>query len=103
MTSKENPAPDASSPRFRFRLFVAQGENNSRQALENIKRILDETIGGDYRLQVVDVLTDWQAALEEGVMITPMLIMDAPHKTALAGVLDEPEKVIKSLMLGTGK
>jgi circadian clock protein KaiB len=62
----------------RMTLFVAGGEANSRRAKENLIRLSEEELKDGYELDVVDVLENFKAALENHVMVTPTLIVTEP-------------------------
>jgi len=62
----------------RMTLFVAGDEANSRRAKENLIRLCEEEIEEGYELDVIDVLEDFKAALENHVMVTPTLIVTEP-------------------------
>ncbi len=85
---------------YRMRLFVAGNEANSRKARANLKRICKDHLGDDVEYEVIDVLQDFEAALECGVLVTPELIVDAPVSVKIAGTLSDTEKVLAALQAG---
>jgi circadian clock protein KaiB len=95
---------EASRPKpqrfYRLILFVANAETNSSQARENLARLCEERLQGRYELRVVDVLEDYQTALEYNVLVTPCLVMVEPRpRVAIAGVLRDRDKVYAALRL----
>ena len=85
-------------------LFVAGEEPNSKQAKENLKRICDIHLKGRYQNKIVDVLEDFQSALEYNVLVTPTLILvSPPPKVTIFGNLSDTKKVIASLRLTGGE
>ncbi len=62
----------------RMILFITGGEGISRRAQENLNRLCERELMGKYELHIVDVLTDFQAAIEHNVMVTPTLVVTNP-------------------------
>jgi len=85
---------------YRMRLFVAGNEANSRKARANLERICKDHLGDDVEYEVIDVLQDFETALECGVLVTPELIVDAPVSVKIAGTLSDTEKVLAALQAG---
>jgi circadian clock protein KaiB len=69
--------------RYELRLFVAGDAINSRTALENLKRLLDQAADAAFELEIVDVLQTPQVALDQGVFVTPALQVVNPAPGAL--------------------
>jgi circadian clock protein KaiB len=89
-----------SDPKYRLKLFIAGNEPNSVQAINNIRDILDSRIQDRYKLEIVDILTDFQSAIDHGVLVTPMLIIVEPSpETTIVGTLNDAEKVKAALRL----
>lgn len=76
-----------------FRLFVAGNEPHSRRARENLKKICADRLLETHRIEIVDVLEDFQAALESSIFLTPALMVAAPGSTVIiyGDLSDEPE------------
>ncbi len=88
------------STRYHFRLFVAGDEPNSRQAKEALQRLGETRLGGNYVLEVVDVLANYEAALEAQVLLAPTLvIVSPPSETRIVGSLQDMRKVLQVLGL----
>jgi len=89
-----------SAPKYRLKLFIAGNEPNSIQAINNIRDILDSRIQDRYKLEIVDILSDFQSAIDHGVLVTPMLIIVEPSpETTIVGTLSDAEKVKSALRL----
>lgn len=86
-------------PDRRWLLFVAGGEPNSTRARENLEP-LQRAAGPGCAVEVVDVLEDFQRALEHDVLVTPSLIQlePGPRRTVL-GCLSDAERVAAALGL----
>lgn len=87
-----------------LRLFVAGEEPNSKQAKESLKRLCEIYLKDGYRIEIVDVLGDFQSALENNVLVTPTLILvSPPPKATIFGNLRDTEKVLAALRLTGGE
>ncbi|MFP2931078.1 circadian clock KaiB family protein [Pyxidicoccus sp. 3LG] len=86
--------------RYRFRLFVAGQLGNSLTAIANIRALGNQMLGGDYDLQVIDVLDKPELAEQEKITVTPTLIKDAPFPARrLIGDLSHTPRVLAGLGL----
>jgi circadian clock protein KaiB len=87
-----------------FRLFVAGNESNSSQAGRNLTRLCEEHIKGHYTIDVVDVLKDAATAHENGVLVTPTLMLIKPiPKVTVLGNLNDTKRVLAALRLAPAK
>ena len=83
-----------------LRLFVAGDEPNSRRAKENLARLCESYLKGRYELEIVDVFQDYQAALDNNVLVTPTLLLANPAPMArVVGDLSDVSKVLSVLRL----
>jgi circadian clock protein KaiB len=83
-----------------LKLYVADGEPNSRIARENLKSICDEYLRDRYQLEEVDALTNSDSALKDRVFVTPTLVLVAPEPRAtIVGNLASKDTVISTLRL----
>jgi len=91
---------DNNESKYQLKLFIAGNEPNSVQAVTNIKQILDSRIKDRYQLEIIDILNDFQAAMDNGVLVTPMLIIVEPTpETTIVGTLNDSEKLKAALRL----
>jgi circadian clock protein KaiB len=91
--------PAENMPFYRLRLFVAGDEPNSLQAQAALERLCNEYLRERYELQVVDVFEDYQAAIDQHVIVVPTLIIESPPpRRVIVGSLSGPEtlKVFKT-------
>jgi circadian clock protein KaiB len=87
-------------PFYVMKLYVVAGEQNSQIARDNLKRICDEYLSGQCRVEEVDVLADFASALEARVFVTPTLILvDPKPRATVVGNLGNKERVISALRL----
>jgi len=83
-----------------LRLFMADNEPNSKQALENLKQLQETHLKMAHKKEIVDVLEDFQTALENNVLVTPCLILASPlPRVTIFGNLSNTEKVLAALRL----
>lgn len=73
-----------------FRLYLAGNAPNSVQALGNLRVFCEAYPKGRYEIEIVDVLRDDVAGLEEGIVATPTLLnlAPAPQQTVVGTLTD---------------
>jgi len=97
---KMTQANKENETKYKLKLFIAGNEPNSVQAVDNIKDILDSNIKDKYKLELIDILTDFQSAIDHGVLVTPMLIIIEPSpETTIVGTMSDAEKLKAALRL----
>jgi len=97
-----HPQADDSLPpvRYHLRLFIAGNEPNSRLAKQTLQTLCETYLKENYTLEVVDVLQDYEAAIENRVLVAPTLIVVAPEPPAtIIGSLSNIQKVLNALGL----
>ncbi len=91
MTTKE---------KYHLRLFVAGNGSDTTEAINNLERINAENLAKDARIEIIDIKTNPALALENMVIATPMLIMEAPEpKVTIIGNLSDTKKVLMALKI----
>lgn len=86
-----------------LRLYVAGEGPNSVRARANIVELCDRHLRNGYRLEVVDVFDEPERALQEGVLMTPMLVVaSASPPRRVVGTLDETAVVLTALGIQIG-
>jgi len=109
MTTEKTRAGQASesdgrTTRYHLRLFVAGDEINSAAAKASLDRICSEELEGDCRIEIVDILRDSRLALEEGILVTPALLITGPGlRTVVLGNLTDTGKVRAAFRRGSEK
>ncbi len=88
-------------PLFRFRLFVAGQEPNSLKAISVLTRLLNKDPLKDCcEFQIVDVLQDYQAAIDHRIVAIPSLVIESPPPPrVIVGSLAEEDKLLAALGL----
>ncbi|MBW1722680.1 MAG: circadian clock KaiB family protein [Deltaproteobacteria bacterium] len=85
-------------PFFRFRLFVAGDEPNSRKARAVLKRFCENRLKGRYKIEIIDVLKDYQAALKNNILAVPTLIVVEPEPAVtIIGSLNDEHGLLAAL------
>jgi circadian clock protein KaiB len=86
--------------KYVFKLFVTGQSPRSQRAVANLRRLCDERLGGEYQLDVIDILERPQAAAADRVLATPTLVKELPlPPRRLIGDLSDPQKVLAGLDL----
>ena len=85
---------------FKFRLYVAGDGPNSTQAIANLNSLCRETLPDRHEIEIVDVLREPQRALDDQVLLTPMLVKISPTPLRkILGTLSQPEVLRQALGL----
>ncbi len=86
-------------PAYLFLLFVVGTEPNSVLARENLEHICAEYLAsGDCTVEIVDILEDYQAALDHNVFVTPALIVKGPRgRSTIVGNLSDIDRIVLTL------
>lgn len=93
-------SPAGSPPFYRFRLFVAGDEPNSRKARAALARLCDERLKDRCEIRIVDVFENYQEALDNHVIVVPTLIVDEPPPVKIiAGSLSDEGDLLAALDL----
>jgi circadian clock protein KaiB len=83
---------------FKFRLYTADGTQNSAQALANLNALCQSHLLGRYEIEVVDVFREPERARAEGIRMTPTLIKVSPAPTCkIVGSLSQTKAVLVAL------
>ena len=83
-----------------LRLFVTGASPNSIRAINNLTRICEDHIKGQYELEVIDVYQEQVSAISEQIIALPLLIKKSPYpQRRLIGDMSDTEKVLKGLGL----
>ena len=84
-------------------LYVSNRTPNSLAAFANAKKIFGDRLEGRYSLEVIDIRENPQAAIDEGVIATPLLVRlfaDPKRKRRkVVGTLSDRKKVLAGMGL----
>ena len=85
---------------FKFRLYTADGTQNSTQALANLTALCRTHLPDRHEIEVVDVFLEPQRALADGIRMTPTLVRLAPEPVRkIVGTLSQSERMSQLLGL----
>jgi circadian clock protein KaiB len=100
-TSKKAGAPNGkkiAQPRWDLRLYVAGQTPRSLQALSNLKRICEDHLEGNYRVEIIDLLKKPQLAAGDQILAIPTLVRTIPKPARkIIGDLSNTERVLVGL------
>ena len=63
---------------WKLKLYIAGQTPRSMAALPNLKKIVDEHLGGQYEIEVIDLLENPQLAKGDQILAVPTLVKDLP-------------------------
>ncbi len=93
---RARPAP----PAWQLRLYIAGRTAKSVVALQNLERICEEHLKGEYRIEVVDILKNPQLARGDQILALPTLVRKLPPPVKkIIGDLANRERVLVGLDL----
>ena len=82
---------------YLLKLYVSGQTPRAQIAIDNLKRLCEE-LGGEYEMEVIDVLEHPQLAEDEKILATPTLIKQLPPPLRrVIGDLSDKEKVLVGL------
>jgi len=100
-SAKSNAAvKPAKAPHYDLRLYVAGQTPRSLQALSNLKRICEEHLAGQYRIEIIDLVKKPQLAAGDQILAIPTLVRTIPKPARkIIGDLSNVERVLVGLDL----
>ena len=100
MTKTEPDQAQAAPPKWELKLYVAGQTAKSLQAFANLKKICDQHLAGEYRIEVVDLLKNPQLAKGDQILALPTLVRKLPEPMRkIIGDLSNIERVLVGLDL----
>ncbi len=83
---------------FKFRLYTADGTQNSAQALANLTALCRLHLPDRYEIEVIDVFREPERARADGIRMTPTLIKLSPAPLCrIVGALNQSRSVLLAL------
>lgn len=80
---------------WELRLYVAGQTRKSMTALKNLRRICEEHLAGNYKLEVIDLLEHPQRAQSDQILAIPTLVRKLPAPVRkIIGDLSDQERVL---------
>lgn len=87
---------------IRLRLYVAGNTRNSSQAIANLDALRASHLDARCEVEVIDVTRHPRRALDDGVLMTPMLVKVSPAPVRrIVGTLSEARIVLEALGVGS--
>ena len=95
---KTRPHAKRGAAKYDLCLYVAGNTQKSSAALENLKRICVEHLGGEYRIKVIDLLKDPGLARGDQILAIPTLVRRLPSPIRkIIGDLSDTSRVLVGL------
>jgi circadian clock protein KaiB len=66
------------APIYTLQVYVAGEKGRSRSAVQNLKKICEKELPGQYRIEVIDVLKNPSAAIEHNLIALPAVVRTLP-------------------------
>ena len=86
------------APKYDLYLYVAGNTQKSSTALENLKRICGEHLGGEYKIKVIDLLKNPALARGDQILAIPTLVRRLPSPIRkIIGDLSDTSRVLVGL------
>ena len=97
-TKTAKNAPGQGQQQYDLRLYVAGQTPRSLQALNNLRKICEEHLAGNYRVEIIDLLQTPQLAAGDQILAIPTLVRTVPKPARkIIGDLSNVEKVLVGL------
>lgn len=85
---------------YLLKLYVTGQTPRSRRAIDNLRRICEEELRGQYEMHVIDVLERPQLAEDEKILATPTVVKELPMPIRrIIGDLSDADMVLLGLDL----
>jgi circadian clock protein KaiB len=86
--------------KYALKLYITGHTPRSLRAIENLRRICEQELEGEYEMKVIDVLEQPQLANEDKILATPTLIKSLPPPSRrIIGDLSDTQTVLMGLDL----
>jgi len=98
--SKSHRVRTASEPAWNLRLYIAGHTHKSVTAFENLKRICEQHLQGEYHIEIIDLIKQPQLAKGDQILAVPTLVRRLPQPIKkIIGDLSNTERVLVGLDL----
>jgi len=88
------------SAKWELRLYTAGQSPKSLAALDNLKRLCEEHLAGQYKIEVVDLLKNPRLAKDDQIVAIPTLVRKLPPPLRkIIGDLSDTERALVGLQL----
>ena len=97
-TRKKVSGKKPAVPAYELRLYVAGQTRKSLAAFANLKKICEEHLAGQYRIEVIDLLESPQLAQGDQILAIPTLVRKLPEPIKkIIGDLSDTLRVLVGL------
>ncbi len=87
-----------------LRLYVTGMTPKSRQAIENVRKICEEHLGGRYQLEIIDIYQQPIFAREGQIVAAPTLVKELPPPLRrFIGDMSQTERLLVGLDVRTNR
>ena len=91
-------ASEKEEKQWELRLYVAGQTPNSLKAFENLKKICEEHLAGQYRIEIIDLIENPTLARGDQILAVPTLVRKLPEPIRkIIGDLSQTERVLVGL------
>jgi circadian clock protein KaiB len=97
---EETEPPTKGAKAWEMRLYVAGPSPKSAKAFANLKKICEEHLAGQYRIEVVDLLDNPRLAEGDQIVAIPTLVRKLPEPVRkIIGDLSNTERTLVGLQI----
>lgn len=94
----EDSSDGSSTTKHKFLLFVSGMSVKSGHAIENLRKICDTYLAGNYEVEIIDISRDKEQAVIHQIVAIPTLIkVEPPPRRIILGDLSDTKKVLEIL------
>jgi circadian clock protein KaiB len=98
----EAPLDVVAEERWALTLYVNGASPNSLRAIETVRRLCDEELGGRVDLEVIDIKQEPALVLRDQIIVAPTLVKRLPGPLRrVVGDLSDADRLRLALDLGT--
>jgi circadian clock protein KaiB len=94
----QDKEPNSEIERWELRLYIAGQTPKSVRAFANLKKLCEEYLHNQYRIEVIDLLQNPELAKQDQILAIPTLVRKLPQPIRqIIGDLSNEEKVLLGL------
>jgi circadian clock protein KaiB len=95
---KTNEKPKVQKPKWDLRLYVAGQSPRSIRAFDNLKKLCEEFLPGQYNIEIIDLIKEPKLAKGDQIIAVPTLVRKLPEPVRkIIGDLANTERVLVGL------
>jgi circadian clock protein KaiB len=96
--NKKQPEASNGTQSFILRLYIAGQTPKSIAAINNLKRICEKDLKGDYKIELIDLTRSPEKAREDQIFAIPTLVRQIPTPIRkIIGDLSDTQRVLVTL------